>query len=317
MSAPDVLELAVGGRTVRITRPEKILYPATGFTKRDLVEYLVAVAPAMLPHLAGRAVTLARFPDGVDGGYWFQANCPGGKPDWLPVAEVTGTRGQTLRYCRLEEPAALAWAANTGAIELHPFLARADRPGAPTALVFDLDPAPPAALLEAAAAALVVRRLLARAGLAALPKTSGASGLHVVVPLDGTQTFDETKAFVRAAAEALAAAAPDRFAARLSRSGRGGKVLIDWRQNAGGLQTVAPYSLRGTPLPLVSTPVSWDEVEDAVRAGDAARLAFGPAEVLARLERLGDPFAPALAGGQRVPAADPSAEPPWADAPPA
>lgn len=295
------LELAVGSRVVRISRPDKVLYPATGFTKRDLAAYLVAVAPALLPHLAGRAVALARFPDGVAGGYWFQANCPAGKPDWIPVAEVRGTRGQLLRYCRLEEPAALAWAAGTAAIELHPFLARADRPGAPTALVFDLDPGPPAGLLDAARAALDVRRLLERAGLAAFAKTSGASGVHVFAPLDGTATFDGARAFVRAAAEALAAAAPERFAARLVRAGREGRVLVDWRQNAGGLQTVAPYSLRGTPRPSVSTPVAWAEVEEAVRSRDAARLAFGPAEVLARLERRGDLFAGVLEDGQRVP----------------
>jgi bifunctional non-homologous end joining protein LigD len=304
MTAAAVLELAVGGRALRISRPDKVLYPATGFTKRDLAAYLVAVAPALLPHLAGRAVALARFPDGVAGGYWFQANCPAGKPDWIPVAEVHGTRGQLLRYCRLEEAAALAWVAGMAAIELHPFLARADRPGAPTALVFDLDPAPPAGVLDAARAALDVRRLLGRAGLAGFAKTSGASGVHVFVPLDATATFEDAKAFVRSAAEALAADAPDRFATRLGRAGRAGKVLVDWRQNAGGLQMVAPYSLRGTPLPSVSTPLAWAEVEDSVRLGDPARLAFGPAEVLARVEREGDLFAPVLEGGQRLPPVD-------------
>ncbi len=182
-----------------------MLWPSCGFTKRDLVAYYLAVAPALLPHLAGRAVTLARFPDGVDGPGWFQSNCPPGRPGWIPTADVVGTRGQPLRYCRIESAAALAWVANTAAIELHPFLARFDRPRFPSALVFDLDPEPPATLVDCCRVALDVRRLLPDGGGTALVKTSGARGLHVWVPVEaGDRTFAETSAFARGVAEVLA-----------------------------------------------------------------------------------------------------------------
>jgi bifunctional non-homologous end joining protein LigD len=292
------VELVVGDRRVRLMRPEKVLYRATGFTKLDLAAYLIAVAPALLPHLAGRAVTLARFPDGVDAPWWFQANCPAGRPAWIPVAEIVGARGQTLRYCRLEEPAALAWAASAGALELHPFLAPLDRPDRPAALVLDLDPAPPAGLTACCALALELRAALAAAGLSPVAKTSGAKGLHLYAALDGTQSFRATRAFARALAERLAAARPDLVTARLAREARPGRVLVDWRQNAAGLSTVAPYSLRGTPSPRVSTPLHWDEVE-AGAAG--AELAFGPAEVLTRVAQYGDLFAGALRGTGKAP----------------
>jgi bifunctional non-homologous end joining protein LigD len=304
---PPAVELEVGGRRVRITRPDKVLYPAAGFTKRDLVEYLLAIAPALLPHLAGRAVTLVRFPDGVLAPGWFQANCPPGRPDWIPVAEQRGTRGQLLRYCRLEEPAALAWTAGTGALELHPFLAAAARPDAPLALVFDLDPSPPAALLDACELALRVREALADAGLLAAVKTSGGNGVHVIAPLDGTQSFALTQGFARHVAERLARETPERVAARLARAGREGKVLVDWRQNAPGLSMVAPYSLRATQLPRVSTPLAWREVEVAVRERDVRPLVFAPGEVLRRVAVHGELFAVALAASQRVPADAPRA----------
>lgn len=297
MSAAEAW-ITAAGREVRLARPEKVLYPAAGFTKRDLAAYLLAVAPALLPHLAGRAVTLARFPDGVTGGWWFQSSAPPGAPAWLPRVHVRGARGQPLAYLRLEEPAALVWAASAAALEIHPFLARAAAPDRPTALVVDLDPAPPAGFAEACGVALAARERLAAAGLAAYPKTSGGRGLHLLAPLDATQTFAEARSFARALAEALAAERPDRVAARLAARGREGRVLVDWRQNSAGLQTVAPYALRAAALPVVSTPVAWAEVE---AAADGAPLAFGPREVLERLGRLGDLHASVLAGGQRLP----------------
>jgi bifunctional non-homologous end joining protein LigD len=289
-SVTDSVEVEVGGRRVRVTRPRKILYPATGFAKLDVVRYLLAVAPVLLPHLAGRAVTLARFPDGVEAPWWFQSNCPPGRPPWVPVVEVRGARGQPLRYCRLEEPAALAWAASAGALELHPFLARADRPERPLAVVFDLDPSPPAGIAACCRVALAIRAELAASRLASYPKTSGAKGLHVLAPLDGPPTFEQTRLFARAVAERLEAAQPDLVTARMARTRRAGRVLVDWRQNAGGLSIVAPYSLRGTPVPRVSTPLLWDEVEVGGR-GDAS-LAFGPVEALRRVAEHGDLFAP-------------------------
>jgi bifunctional non-homologous end joining protein LigD len=294
--------MEVGGRRVPSSHPEKVLFPRTGFTKRDLVEYYVSVASALLPHLAGRAVTLARYPEGVEGTYWFQTNCPPGRPAWLRVAALRGARGQALQPCLLEEPAALAWAANAGAIELHPWLATLEEPAAAHAVVFDLDPAPPAGLVECCRVALSLRGLLAESGLEGLVKTSGVKGLHLVVPLDAPRGFAETKEFARTAAERLARATPDGVTSRREgREARAGKVLVDWRQNAGSLSLAAPYSLRGTLEPRVSTPVAWEEVERAHALGDAAALVFGPAEVLARIGRLGDLFRPALGDLPRLP----------------
>lgn len=297
-------QLTIGGRTVALANAAKVLYPDTGFTKRDLAAYLIAVAPALLPHLAGRAVTLARFPDGVYGGGWYQTNCPPGRPPWLDVAEVTGARGQTIRYCRLEDAAALAWAASMAAIELHPLLAPVDRPDAPSALVLDLDPRPPAGLADCARVALRARDVLAAWRLAAHPKVSGGNGLHVHVPLAGVDGFDAVKAFARAVARLLSGEDPARVTDRMPVAERAGKVLVDWRQNSAGRSLIAPYSLRAAPRPLVAAPVSWAEVEEAAGGGEAPSLRFGPEVVLARLADRGDPFAAAAgggAGGQRVP----------------
>jgi bifunctional non-homologous end joining protein LigD len=207
----------------------------------------------------------------------------------LPVFPIATRGGDVLRYPVVGDRAALAWLAGTAAIELHPFLWTVDRPGAPRALVLDLDPGPPAGFAACARLALRVRERLAADGLEAVPKASGGKGLHLVVPLDGTQTFAETKAYARALAEALAAERPDAVVARMARAERAGKVLVDWRQNDAGLSTVAPWSLRGTPTPLVSAPLRWDEVARAAADG-APPPRIGPAEAIARLARDGDPF---------------------------
>jgi bifunctional non-homologous end joining protein LigD len=298
-AAPVALELE--GRTVLLSNAEKVLFPATGFTKRDLVDYYLAVAPALLPHLAGRAVTLARYPDGVDAPGWYQTNCPQGRPEWLPVAEVRGARGQTLRYCVLDGPAALAWAANAAAIELHPLLSSVDAPGSARALVLDLDPRPPAGLAECARLALRLRAFLSAAGLEAFAKTSGGRGLHLHAPLDGHDGFDRTKAFARALAHEVAREDPGGVTDRLPLGDRAGKVLVDWRQNDPNRSLIAPYSLRAASVPLVAVPVRWDEVASVAASGDVTALWFGPADVLARLRRDGDLLAPALELGARMP----------------
>ncbi len=273
----------IDGRRVRITNAGKVLWPSTGFTKGDLVEYYRRVAPVLLPHVGGRALTLARYPDGVDGPGWFQSNCPAGRPPWIRVASMQGRRGQPLRPCVVDDLASLLWVANTGAIELHPLLATVDRPDVPRELVLDLDPTPPADLLACARLALAARQALAAQGLSPRIKTSGWAGVHVVAPLDGSAGFAWTRELARATAEGLAARFPGLATARMPRSERAGKVLVDWRQNAPRLSTAAAYSLRATPRPQVSTPLRWTEVERAVAQGDAAALVFGPEEVLARV----------------------------------
>jgi bifunctional non-homologous end joining protein LigD len=283
-------QIESAGRQLRVSNLDKVLWPAAGFSKRDLLAWYEAVAPVLLPHLAGRPVTLARFPEGVECRGWYQTNCPPGQPDWLPIALVRGKSGQQLRYCVIDEPAALLWAANAGALELHPFLAMADLPDAPLALVFDLDPGRPAGLPECCAVALRLRELLEQRGLRAVVKTSGAKGLHVMVPLDATNTFAETKAFARAVARQMASAHPDFITDRMAREERPGKVFIDWGQNDPNKSTIAPYSLRATRWPGVSTPLRWDEVQQVLETGDESLVRFGPAEVLGRLDRHGDLF---------------------------
>jgi bifunctional non-homologous end joining protein LigD len=294
------VEVRAGDRTLALSNPDKVLFPATGFTKRDLVDYDLAVAPAILPHLAGRAVTLARFPDGVDATGWYQANCPPGRPPWVGIAELRGGRGQVLRYCRLEEPAALAWAASMAAIELHPLLSVLGRDDAPTSLVLDLDPRPPAGLADCARVALRVREVLAARRLGGQPKASGGAGVHVHVPLDGSAGFAAASAFARAVARLLADRDPAHVTDRMPLAGRAGKVLVDWRQNSPGRSLIAPWSLRAGRVPLVAAPLRWEELEEVAASGDEDRLRVGPAEAIARLRRDGDPFA-ALAG-QRLPA---------------
>jgi bifunctional non-homologous end joining protein LigD len=289
-----------GGREVRLSNLDKPLWP-DGATKRVLIEHYAAVAPVLLPHLAGRPVTLLRFPDGVEGRSWFQLQWPKGHPAWLPRAEVPGARGRVWQMCLIEDEASLLWAANLAAIELHPLLVHAARPGEPRALVFDLDPGDGAGLAECAAVALRLRSHLADRDLDALVKTSGSLGLHVVVPLAEGHRFDRTKAYARAAAAVLAAEDPDGVTAEQAKAARRGRVLVDWLQNSALRSTVAPYSLRAGPRPLVSTPLRWDEVEAVARADDEAVLAFGPHDVSERLAGVGDVWADGLALHQRLP----------------
>ncbi|HUP54309.1 MAG TPA: non-homologous end-joining DNA ligase [Methylomirabilota bacterium] len=282
----EPLDLEIGGRHVRVTHPDRVIWPATGTTKRDLIDYFLAVAPALLPHLRRRATMLWRFPEGVEGPGWFQAQCRS-RPSWVETFDVAGRRGETLRYCLIEEPATLAWLANLGTIELHPHGWTVDRPDGPTHVVFDLDPGPPAGLRDAAAVALTIADRLRTAGLEPVAKTSGSLGLHVVAALDPNATFDDAKSFSRQLAEDLALKAPDGVVARSDRAARAGRVYVDWVQNDRNRQLVAPYSPRATRVPQVSTPLMWQEVASAAD-GDVGPLRPTFDEVLARLARSGD-----------------------------
>jgi bifunctional non-homologous end joining protein LigD len=265
---------------------DKPLWPA--FTKGEMIEYYRAVAPALLPHLRGRAVTLARFPDGVDGPGWYQSNCPHGA---TRTATVTGPSGKTVRYCLIDDEQDLVWAANLGTLELHPFLARADAPDRPLAVVLDLDPGGPAGLRECCEVAARIRDMLLP--LHSFVKTSGAKGLHVYLPVDAT--YGETKPFAREFARTLAARMPDLVTDKPLKAARAGKVYVDWAQNDANRSTIAPWSLRATRVPLVSMPLEWEEL------ADPGALAFTPARALRRLRERGDPFRPALELRQRLP----------------
>ena len=277
---------------------DKVYWPEAGFTKGDMIAYYRAIAPVLLPHLAGRPVTLARFPDGVAGRGWYQTNAVSAPP-WLRTARIPPARGggAPLRYAVIDDLAGLLWAANWGAIELHPFLATVDDRARPLVLVFDLDPGVPAGIAACAAVAIRVRGRLARDGLAACAKTSGGAGLHVYVPMNQAVTFAETKAYGRAVAEELRAETPALLAATLALADRAGRVYIDWRQNDPNRSTIAPYSLRARRLPAVSTPLTSSEVE-AAAAGNGVP-AFSPAEVVARVAAHGDLMAPALVSASR------------------
>jgi bifunctional non-homologous end joining protein LigD len=283
-----VTRVEIEGRDLVLTNLEKVLWPEAGFTKGQLIEYYVNVAPTLLPHLVGRPLTIRRFPDGVGGPSWHQNECQR-QPAWFPVHETRGRDGRVLRFCMVDGLAALTWLANQAAIELHPFTWRVDAPRVPTQLVFDLDPGAPADVVTAARVALGLRSLLEELGLSAFVKTSGSLGLHVHVPL--AQPLPSPKEFALEVARALAAARPDEVVAEMRKTARRGKVYVDWLQNDPTRQTVAPYSLRGVPWPTVATPLQWHEVERAAATGRAELLAFTAADIPARLERHGDLFA--------------------------
>jgi bifunctional non-homologous end joining protein LigD len=281
---------------LELTSLDKVLWPATGFTKGDLLDYYARVAPVLLAHLAGRPLTLGRFPNGVDGPGFAQTECRG-RPAWVDTAAIGLRDGRTRNFCLARDEASLLWIANLGTIELHVFLGRAQSLQQPTAVLFDLDPQPPASIAEAARVALILRDRLAQERLAAVVKTTGGEGLHVVVPLNRPHTYAQTRAFARRIAAELAAEHEQIAGSATRRERRApGAVLIDWAQNNERRTMVAPYSLRANDLPWVSAPLAWAEVERA----NESTLRIEPDEVLDRLERMGDLFEPSLTAVQRI-----------------
>ena len=294
----DDVRVEIEGRQLTLSNLDKILYPAAGFTKAGVVDYYARIAGVMVPHLAGKAATLVRAPDGVDGQRFFEKRCPPSAPAWVHS-------GGKLGSCLVDDAPTLVWLANLAAIELHAHQHTVDRPGLPHAVVFDLDPGPPANVLDCARTALDLRAVLDRLGLDVCVKTSGSKGLHLSVPLNTDSsdvTDDTTKAFARALGRILADAGPDRVTVSMAKNLRPGKVFVDWSQNDANKTTVAAYSLRLRPRPTVSTPVTWDEVSDALDGGDEDALTFETADALARAAELGDLYAPNLTEQQVFPA---------------
>jgi bifunctional non-homologous end joining protein LigD len=257
------------------------------------------VAEALLPHLAGRPMTLKRYPGGVGGPHFYDKHCRGAPP-WVPVAPVwSRARGEDITFCRIDDRASLLWSVNYDNLEMHPLLSVAPDHETPTAMVFDLDPGAPAGLLQAAEIALVLRDMLRGVGLECWAKTSGSAGVQVYVPLNSPVTFAATKAFARSVADVLAGRLPDRVVAKADRGARRGRVFVDWGQNDRHKSTVAAYSLRAKrPWPTVSAPLSWEELAGA---RDEAALLPSPATTLQRLDADGDRFAPVLSTVQRLP----------------
>jgi bifunctional non-homologous end joining protein LigD len=300
--ASDGVEVDVEGRRLRLTNLSKVLYPEAGTTKAEVLDYYARIAPTLLPHLHGRAMTLKRYPDGVAGPHFYDKHCAG-RPPWVDTLPMWSDRkGADVSFCRLDDTAALLWSVNHGNLEMHPLLSVAPDFDTPTTVVFDLDPGEPAGILDAAEIALVLGDMLHGVKLRSFPKSSGSKGIQVYVPLNTPVGFDETKAFARSVAEVMADRMSDRVVARADRRLRGGKVFVDWGQNDRHKSTVAAYSLRAKlQRPTVSAPLEWDDVRAAVDAGDATALLPSPHDVLERVDRYGDCFAPVLSCIQVLP----------------
>ena len=310
-------QVEVDGRELKLTNLDKVLYPKTGFTKGEAIDYYANVAPAILPHLRGRALTLRRFPEGVDDAEaaFFEKRCPKHRPEWVKTAAVeAGPHAGVIDFCVCEDRPTLVWMAQLASIELHPSLSLADEPDRPTVLAFDLDPGPPADVVDCCRVALRLRELFDHFGLQCLPKTSGSKGLQVYLPLndpkvtyeaegtEGEGTEGEgTKPFARAIAQLLEKQTPDLVVSKMKKAERKGKVFVDWSQNHRRKTTIAVYSLRARERPTVSTPLTWEEVEAAVKREDPDSLAFEAKDVLKRVDAHGDLFAPALELTQKLP----------------
>jgi bifunctional non-homologous end joining protein LigD len=284
-----------------LTNLDKVLYPS-GFTKAEVVDYHARIATTIIPHLAGRCITFRRYPDGTDRDGFFEKRCASHRPEWVPVALGPGDRRGGIEYCRIEEPAALVWAANLAAIELHAPMALAADLDTPRTLVFDFDPGPKTSIVDCCEVAVGVRAVLDSVGLEGRCKTSGSKGLQLYVPLNTPGvTHEATADFALAVGQVMERQLPGRVTTVMAKVERPGKVFVDWSQNAHHKTTIAPYSLRARHDPTVSTPVTWDEVERC--AADGVELRFEAADVLERVDEHGDLFADVLTLEQRLPIA--------------
>jgi bifunctional non-homologous end joining protein LigD len=298
-------QVEVEGRELKLTNLDKVLYPEAGFSKGEVVDYYAKVAPAMVPHLAGRAVTLRRFPEGVDDldSAFFEKRCPKHRPKWVKTTSVVaGPRSGRIDFCVCDGLPTLIWMAQLAAIELHPSLSLGRAPTRPTVLAFDLDPGPPADVVDCCRVAIRLRDMFGHFGVRSFAKTSGSKGLQVYVPLNSKKvSYDETKPFAKAIAQLLEKQTPDRVVSKMKKVEREGKVFVDWSQNHRSKTTIAVYSLRARVRPTASTPVTWDEVEAVADSGDGSALVFEAGAVLERVERHGDLFAPVLELQQDLP----------------
>ncbi|MGI8809337.1 MAG: non-homologous end-joining DNA ligase [Acidimicrobiales bacterium] len=286
------VEVEVGGRQLKLSNFDKVLYPEAGFTKGQVIDYYTRIAPVLLPHLHQRALTLKRYPNGVDGQFFYEKNCPKHRPPWVETVSVWSARNKAdVNYCLIDELAGLVWVANLASLELHTSLSHARDIQRPSMLVFDLDPGPPATVVECGRVAFWLREVLDDLGLQAFPKTSGSKGLQIYVPLNTPVTYDETKPFAHALARLLEQQHPKDVLSVMTKDLRTGKVFIDWSQNDDSKTTICVYSLRARPRPTVSTPVTWDEVQQVVDSGDPDDLVFQADAVLARVAAQGDLFA--------------------------
>jgi bifunctional non-homologous end joining protein LigD len=291
-------EVKVDGRQVRLSNLDKVMYPGSGFTKGQVIDYYARVGTVMVPHLADRPITMVRYPDGVEGGSFFEKRCPDHAPEWIRRSDAD----PDLVQCVIDDLPSLVWAANMASLELHTLQARARKFDQPTAMVFDLDPGAPAGILDCCRVGLDLRDVLADLGLESVVKTSGSKGLHLAVPLNTAGvTADQTKEFALAVGQLLAKRDSKRITTNMNKDQRKGKVFVDWSQNDRHKTTVCAYSLRARPRPTVSTPVTWDEVTAALQDEAPDHLDFETDDVLERIEELGDLYADNLRKKQKLP----------------
>ena len=267
-----------------------------------MIDYYTRIAPVLLPHLKDRPLTLKRYPDGVDGQMFYEKNCPGHRPPWIQTATIwSGSNQRDMDYCLVQDLPSLVWVAQLGTIELHTSLSRCPDIPRPTELVFDLDPGPPATIVECCRVALWLREWFAEHDMQAFAKTSGSKGLQLYAPLNTPVDYDRTKTISRAIAHKLERERPQHVVSSQRKTLREGKVLIDWSQNDDAKTTVSVYSLRAREHPTASTPVAWDEVEACLEAEDPSLLVFDAPAVLERVQERGDLFAPVLELEQQLP----------------
>jgi bifunctional non-homologous end joining protein LigD len=294
--------IEVQGKQLKLSNLDKVLYPATGFTKQQIIDYYVRIAPAMLPHLAGRALTRKRYPNGVDEEFFYEKNAPQHRPDWVKTAPIWSEGNhRTVHYILANDLPTLVWLANLAAIELHPSLALAEDITCPTMMVFDLDPGPPANIVQCCQVGLWLREVFDHFGLQSFPKTSGSKGLQIYVPLNTPTKYEATKTFAHALAQLLEHDHREMVVSDMKKSIRTGKVFVDWSQNDEHKTTIAVYSLRAREHPTVSTPVTWEEVGRALKKKDANLLVFEAPQTVSRVEKMGDLFAPVIELKQRLP----------------
>jgi bifunctional non-homologous end joining protein LigD len=304
---PKRVEVSVGDVSLSLSNLDKLMYPQAGFTKGHVIDYYTRVAPVLLAHLRDRPLTLKRYPDGVEKGHFYEKRCPKHRPVWVETASVWSGRSEGyIDYCLCSDLPTIVWLANLADLELHTPMARAVDPDEPTMIAFDLDPGPPAGIVECSRVALVLRQAFAHFGLEGFAKTSGSKGMQVYLPLNVPGvTYEDTRAFSRGVAQVLARRAPDEVLIDMNKAKRTGKVFVDWSQNDRHKTTVNVYSLRAMDRPTVSTPVTWDEVSDCADSGEP--LSFVSAEVLERVAALGDLFSPVQTLQQELPRLGPAA----------
>jgi DNA polymerase LigD, polymerase domain len=297
--------LNVNGKIVPVSNLDKVFYPETGFTKGQVIDYYIRISPVLLPHLKDRPLTLKRYPDGVEGGFFYEKRCPSYRPEWIQTATVwSDHHEEEINYCLANDLPSIVWAANLGDLELHTFLAKQQDVERPTMVVFDLDPGPPANILQCAQVAQWLKDELDGLELQSFPKTSGSKGLQIYIPLNTPVTYEVTKPFARTMAERLTREHPELVIAKMEKRLRAGKVFVDWSQNDSHKTTVCAYSLRAKERPTVSTPLEWEEVTTALKKRDADRLTFVSDEVLKRVEQQSDLFEPVLKLKQKLPRLD-------------